>query len=519
MTASNPVAAAIGDTKLLLRLRWRMLRSRRTRVGVMVGLGVIVVLVYAASNAGLYVRLFAEQTVGTPLGLRAARYLVAFEHGDLADVGAVALAAVFAAALIPPLTGTINTALMAHEELVGVRPTRRHRYTDSFITLAVSSIGLLQLVTLTGVGSVLTVAGGRTFGLLFVWAAWPVLLMLSLAEGWAVEWVRRAWSPRTRLGAAAVGAIALGSAVLVDPDRGSTLFGVADAFAGTITAATDQQWSRFGFGVGLTVLVGVMAAVLGWVACGAALNRPEPASIKPRRRRGLLVRTPTRPGGALLHMMVMQMIRTAEIRRPLIVVAAAGLCGVFLSDPQSAAVTLVIAVPLAVGLAWGVNMFGVLGSAMPWLLAQPRVVARLLTYGGLIQVAATVGLVACLWAPPLAIGRISIADAAALAAGTGVATMLGTRSSFHKAIHRPYSAYLGRRGEVLVPPLTALNYTARLALWSGQVGAVVLRTDDAWIQWTLVGVAVVWTSLRWLQLAYRWKDRALQARVASIVAT
>ena len=132
--------------------------------------------------------------------------------------------------------------------------------------------------------------------------------------------------------------------------------------------------------------------------------------------------------------------------------------------------------------------------------------------------AITLGLATLVWAPVTFGGRIDLGEVAAIAAGTAVSTMLTARSAAHKSVNRPFLVRLTNRGDMIVPPLTAVNYTMRFALWSGQIGVLVLG-QDGWLQILLVTFALAWATLRFLQLFRQWADHNVQAFVIKQVAT
>ncbi len=220
-----------------------------------------------------------------------------------------------------------------------------------------------------------------------------------------------------------------------------------------------------------------------------------------------------------MQLLVRQMARTVEVRRPILAVVVLGMPAVWLSGGDRLVMTtLVLATPLAVALAWGVNCFGVLGAAMPWLASQPNLLRWLLWTVTAIQVAVVAVLAILCWAPPWVAGVVDTRDIASLAAGLAVSTAVTTRSAVAKAVGRPYLARLGEGGDVIVPPLAATNYALRFALWGGQFGVIVLAQSDRLLQVALVGAALVWSSVRFAALLGQWRNRAVQAYVVATVA-
>lgn len=525
------VSAAARDTSLLLKLRWRLIRSTKSRLGVILGLGGFFLLLGIAANIGTLIREWAAQGMQTAASIYAANYVVALDRGDLGIVGATALGSAMAAAMFAPFTGASMIALAPADDLTALRPTRLHRYFDSLVTSSISTIGFLQLISLTAVGSLLTLNGGRTAGLLFTWEVWPVLVLATVAEGWAIELVHRSFGPvaRRSLGLGLAGAVV--AAALVDPNHGRTLFGVGDLFSQTLTHAANHQNGLVWAAAGVVLVLGVAIFGLGLVLCRAALAKPAGVSLKARARRRLLPIS-TRPTVALVQLLLAQIWRTIEVRRPLMTVLVIGIPAALLTgDSTTCAMTMVVAIPLSVALAFGINTFGILGAAMPWLASQPGVMRCLLRITVGVQIGITVLLSVLVWTPATIVDHVSLGSVAAIAAGTAVSTLFTTRSAAAKAVNKPYLIRLGSRGDMIVPPLTAINYTLRFALWSGQLGVLTLNAGDAhftlaghlfypgvWLQILLVTVALAWTSVRFVGVFRQWTDRDVQAFIVKQVA-
>ena len=512
---TKDAARATGE---LLRLRWKMMGSARSRGSVILGLSAVSVVLYLTMNVGYAIRRFAENGVDTAAGQFAVNFVISLQRGELGAVGAAALGSALTASLFAPFTGASNLALANADELTAIRPPRLHRYFDALATQAFSTIGVLQLVSLTTVASLLTLDGNQTPGMVFAWSVWPVLILSSVAEGWLLELVHRRAGRLVRRTAGGVVLVVLVTALLLDPGHGKTLFGVGTVFSATVRAA--GQGDTFAFTSGLTVMLvlTLVLFVVGITLARAALSLPAVPTAKPKPVRAY--RMPNRPVFALARLLSLELIRTNEIRRPILTVLALGLpVVVFTHGSARAATTLVIACPLAVALSWCVNTFGVIGPAMPWLASQPHTMRLLPRVAIGTQVVMTLALAFVCWAPvawmnPL---RASVD----LAAGLAVSTALTTRGSFTKSVRRPFLARLGSRGDTIVPPLAAVGYTIRFAFLAGQLGVLTLNTgaDKPYLQALMVVWFTAWSALRTVYLLHRWDDPALRSSVIAAVAS
>lgn len=510
------VTAGYRDTRFLLRLRWRMVRSTRNRVALFLGFGIFALVIYGAINTGTVVRNLASEGIGTAAGVYAVNYVIALDRGELGLIGATALGAALLAALFAPFTGGSVTALFPEDDLTGFRPARMHRYFDSLITTAISSIGFLQLIALTTVGSLLTIGGGRAEGILLVWAIWPILVFVTVAEEWLVELVHRSFGASMRRLIFGLLIFGVALAIMLDPNNGRTIFGLGDQFLAAIEAAADRNFTRVAVTLVVVAALCALLFLLGLIACRSALAKPAAvASVKQNRR--LRIPQSTNPHVAVQQMLIAQAIRTTAIRRPLITILILGLPTAILVDSFNVMSTFVVAIPLTVGLSVGVNIFGVLGPAMPWLATMPGLMRSLFVQVIVFQAILITALLCMVWIPATIFGEVDTREVAAITAATIVSGLFTIRSSTDKSVNRPYLARLMNRGDMIAPPLTTIGYTIRLALWSGQLGVLTLTQDGA-IRYALVLAAIGIVTVRMYQLHQQWAEPQRQSYIIHQVA-
>lgn len=515
MPAPTEVSAAMRETVNLLRLRWRFMRTPKTRVVFIVSSVAFFLGTFIAAQTGTMVRRTAEQGLESPSGAFAINYIILLDRGELGALGASVIGSVFFIAVINPFLGASVQALFPVDDLAGLRPSRLHRYFASLIANVVTVGGLFQLLMLTILGSLLTLDGQRTGGLLFLWSMWPVGILLATLVAWSVEWVQRRYGHRTRLSIGAGLGASAATALLLDPNHGSTLFGLGNAIVAAVRAAA--QGDATVVAVSLTSAAGVsfLLLVSGMVACRSALALPDIAPPAPRVR-GRLIPMSTRPTLALVQVVVAQVHRTPSIRRAIRTVLFLGGIAVWVADGENLLMTLVVAVPLLMALDFGSNTFGILGPAMPWLASQPNVMKRLFWVVAGTQIVVTIGIGLVLVVPPMVAGRFTGEQVTSLCAGFLVSTVLMSRSAMHKSIHSPALVRTGRSDPAL-PPTRLVNYALRYVCWSG-VGAVIIMGLHGRMQIALVGLVVLWSLLRYLRLARHWRTPAVQAAIIAEVA-
>src|SRR4029078_2442287 len=97
------------------------------------------------------------------------------------------------------------------------------------------------------------------------------------------------------------------------------------------------------------------------------------------------------------------------------------------------------------GLAWGVNIFGVIGPGMTWLAAQPNVSRMILGVAVAVQLSLIAILSVGVWGPPAVFGIIDLRTAASVAAATLATSLVTTRSAAAQPGGHPYHAHVTPR--------------------------------------------------------------------------
>lgn len=504
-------------TRLLLALRWRMVRSRRTRMLLIAGALFVGFGMLMAINLGYAVQVAAMQG-DTTQGIYAQIWVSSLMYGTMSSIGAFAVGGAVVVAFFAPFTGTTTLALVPVEDLEAVRPTRAHRYFDALVINCVSGIGILQLLTLTGVTSLLTLDGQRLPAEVITWAVWGLLVVLTTTVGWVLEWVvRRFGKTRRRILGAVLGSM-LGVVLLLDPDHGSTLFGAA-AWYTTMLRSGLQGWTATLLAVlAVTVLITVLVMLAGVAASRWALSLPAPAGVAARARRAAPLGT--NPTAIAVRLFTRVVWRTLECRRPLASILVFGVPAMLLVGIDgNVEVAMTLAVPLAVALAWGVNVFGVLGTGMTWLASQPALIRRLPLVTTGLQYAATVGLLGLLWLLSYLGGHSTPETGQRVLIEATVGGLAVAAYCMRLSIEHPVRTRLSGRGDALVPPITALSYLLRLMLLA-VAPAVVLSlpvsgTDVARFCAVMVTGSLLLTA--WSQ--HRWNDPTVRSRVVHVVST
>lgn len=503
-------------TNLLLSLRWRMFRSLPSRVGLIVGViffGLIFLLVI---NMGYATQIAAQQGGGLDIESSFARYWIrSLSQGNMLNIGAFAVGGTLFATFVAPFVGTGTLTLAPIEDLAAYRFPRVHRYFDSLVINAISGLGVLQLLVLTGIASLLTMDGYRLPGLLFAWGLWLVLITTMSTVGWLVEIFFRKLgkSPRYLL----VGGLfaLVGVAAWIDPNHGSTLFGLSDAFAKTAREGI-HGWTVASI-ITPIVLVFVAGIILlsGVAFARIATRLPIPAKKKARIHQARsLGNTPVI---ALWKLLIRVLWRTPEVRRPIVALSAIGVI-VMLLVPlnQNVSFSLIAAGPLTVSLAWGMNIFGLFGTGMVWLASQPRLRDKMIWIIFVFQVTASMVLLLSFWCISFLAGHATPETFWTVFLGGGLSSTICASISLVLSVWKPRRARLSGRGDALLPPLVALGYTLLLVVLGPVPIEFILMgpltSDKLWI--VLGNITLSMICLIVAELL--WKRRSTLARIVAI---
>lgn len=510
---TQEAAAGWRATRMLIALRSRMMRTGEVRLAVAVGAIVAVLIAVVDMNLGFAAQTVAQQNDAA--GIFGRLWVSALADGSMLNIGTFAIGGALVAVLFAPFTGAATLSLMPVEDLEALRPPRTHRYFDSFVINMISGLGLLQFFAMTGVASLLTMDGFRLPGLLFAWSLWLLLIASMSSVGWTLEWVvRRFGATRRRFLAAGLLALIAG-VVLLDPRHGATLFGLSRLFGNAMRSGV-HGWNAASVTLPVaTLLVAAAAITLGLVAVRAALRLPTPIVDRSKPRRFLPVgKTPTRIAWSML---VRVLWRTPEVSRPIISLTLVGaVTMLFIPMNENVEFSILAAAPFTVALAFGLNVFGILGTGMVWMGSQPKILNRLPLLAFALQVALSLLLLAVLWAASFLSGHASVESAGRLLAGGALAAVACAALGTFLSVTRPIRARLSGRSDSLVPPLTALGYLVWLILLGPVPVGLLLTTGDP-VRQLLVVVGVSTVSLLLLLCAMRrWSNRAHRARVIAL---
>lgn len=517
------IASAFKDTLTLMNVRYQIIRETKGKIGLWAFIIMIAFGVYLTSYTGQLIKIMANSQSSNleAAKIYATTYLNSYLNGHIGGLVATTLGLAIISVMIAPFTGASATSLISHHYMVGVRANMRHRFTDSIVTQFVSSISLLQLLTLTSVASLLTIDGGRKEGILYAWASWPVLVILSTMFVWLAEYLYRKFGEKKRLAmlSIALGAIAL--VVYYNQEQAVTVFGIGTAYADIIkgfhTFDLFTQVLSFGILIGLWLLFAFCAYKMSQVA----LSHPDIFAKQVKKEKTISSRKASAlPLVEMCHLALMQVWRNIEIRKPIMMTAGFSIVAMWmLAYDSSLLATLVFVIPLMISLSWGANIFGILGNGLPWIISKPFSMRSILWVFGGLQLVMVLTLASLTLIPVVVFGKIDVDTAASFIIAVFGCSVVMTRSAISKSVYSPHPYKSGYRGEPILPPATLIAYTFRFVMWSGMLGLIVFTMNDILIQLGLVLVVCIWTFFRFRAMNNKFqKDPSIRNKIVFTVA-
>lgn len=512
------IVNAFQDTRLVVQLWFRLLPNAKSKVVALALLPFLWFALWVSLHAGPSILSTARRGTGDSVGKYTANYVVALQDGDLGVLGMSVVGAVALAGFISPFTSGGNVTLIPDLDLLGIRPAKLHAYFSSILTTAVSIIGFFQLMALTLVSSLLSIDGDPFPTAVIGWLTWFPLLGFTVAQIWFTEWMLRGVRRRVRL--------ALIGTIIATLTVAMAFFEGARAFVGTATNGYAALLRRVAqgdagaFHEALAIIAGVTAIVVvtGLWLCLKA--QALPAHTATKRFETILRLNPVRnPYLMFMQITVAQVVRNREVRRPMLVIFSVNLAGCWLVNSTEQQMSVMLTLPIAVGAAWGANMFGLLGPGLPWLASQPNLMRYLPAVTYPVQFIFSWLLCTVCWVLIAARHGIGLERFVVLELATIAVSALMTRAAFHHAVRHPTLVRLGGRGDTVVRPGQAIGYTLRYAPAAAMIGLLLTNLHSVPLVVAATVAVCCWVASRWYLSDRRWADEDVRAAVVRRVAS
>ena len=503
-------------TKLIISLRWRLVRLRKTKVLITFGGVFVLVGLIASINIGYALSLsIKQQNVNQNINIQT--MLSYILHAAQNNFGAVFLISIFAMAIFAPFAGSSTVSLFPSEDLQSIRPNETHRFFDSIIINCVSGIGLLQLLTLTGITSILTMDINKFIPLLLSWGLWFFLVTLMTTVGWTLEYTVRKFGKIKRRITGLLLTLAFGGGFFASAYFGKSPFAIGNSYIREIrntgSHGIDSQ--------SIILIVSIILGIIVLFIVGSFITKKALLLSAPSTSMGLGHRAPkltTSLKNLSISLLFKTLWRTGECRKPIIAILCFGAPAMFFSSTTTnLGPILIIAIPLTVALSWGVNSFGILGTGMNWVASQPKLIKKLPFYSFIIQFLLVLAMTVFLWLLAFFSGHSSIHKAIPLFAAIIISSIGTSVYSSYLSIKHPVRTQLTSRGNALVPPLTALAYLLQLIIIASIPSTIMtLKLPFIW-QFTSMDCLFASYMISLIALEVIWKGAETRARVIQIV--
>jgi hypothetical protein len=516
-----------GQVVALFALRWRMIRSRRVRIGLIVlaAMSLALVLLVIASSASVPLGDVSRGGFG-------ARDLVSRagpvdRTGEVAALLPSAMLAFGLFCIIAPLSAGGGTELIPEAELVAY-PVRVPTLVRLSLVLTPLNIAwYLQVLVLTAATSyAVRGPGGPGLPLGVLVAFMAACTSLGQALGWSLVGVRR--TRRGRRGTwILLGAALLVAAWVILTDRGVALLDSSPTqrVLGAQLRAANADY----LGTAPVVLVLVTAAVLGYLAsvriASWALRRPGDLGIDGPLVRPVVRRSfPTSEAQALRRIDRASVWRSAPLRRGLLVLAVLPVAAaVVASLPWSSIALLPPLVASGAALLFGVNALSLDGSGALWIATLPHDPAIVLRSKARVVTEVVGGsvLLVLVGASLRASAAPTLQDLVCVLGASVSCTAVVVAICLRLSITRPHRADLRGPRDTPAPPGTMAIYSARLAGTTTFVGLLFSVSTLGTAPLVPVALTIgllLWAMWSWTRTRRMWTLMSVRTHVVTTVA-
>lgn len=499
------MSGTLRQLRALLAVRWQMARAPGVRLGLVLGVLVVLWLLSEVSRTG---QLVDTATLGAAVQIAPAAFL---GFGLLA--------------VLSPLASGGGDELVPQDQLVAypVRPAAQ--FAGGLVLAPLDLVWIAQLLGLAALTSCLTLDGSALRGATTTAAYVAAVTVLGRSLSWAVTGLQRSVAGRRLVTAGAVAGLAAAVAAVRTPAVGELFVGPARAVVGGVIAGSDGHLRQWSVVTGSLVAVAGSGLLLGLLACRWALRRPGDAVD--HRTTGRVRRRAARSGplGALVAVDRASVWRAPALRRGGLVLAVLpGLLAAGAALPWGSVVVLPGLVAAGAALLFGVNAFGLDAAGSLWLASLPHD-PRLALAAKAVVVTETVlaaVLLAVLLGSSRSPGVPTGAEVAATACSAVLSTAVVVALALHASVARPHRAELRGGRDAVAPPGALAMASVRLAAPTAVVGVLLGAagaTAQPWLPLAITAPLLLVCACSLRRTARRWADPGQRARVVHTVAT
>lgn len=464
----KPLILGLNDTLDILVFKWRSVRKRSSKIGLIVGITVALAFLILAALSGPALRILLTTPTNPVQGFQ--ENLVLWINIFLSNNASLAVSgvlwALLGSILIIPLVGYSFASLIPEGDLASIKVTDNHKISDSLMLQFISTISFIQILVLTVITSVITIGSDNPgLGIVFSWAVWLVAVALTVLVAWSFEYLYRKYGVKSKLIIFAIILAIVGLLYLLFPNDFNEMFGIGEAYTVYVQNLTLNNLTPFILGM-LSVGV-VLFVILFGVSKIASLTlkiseRPKKKQVNKVliARLGLADKNKL---GSLSQFLGNMILRQNNIWKPLGLtsVFAIGMAVIFY-PVYDVLLTISTLIPIMISLVWAINVFGIIGSGTTWLVSLPNGKQQLLSSVMKIQyfIITAVSVVTILLVS--VIHQISIFSIISFILSLYVTTIVITQMSLRKSVYSPFRYRVHIRGESVLPPNKAFLYMIQL---------------------------------------------------------
>jgi hypothetical protein len=497
------------DTSSIIAMKWNSIKKLHIQIIIVAALAFFAALLYGMANIGSVLLLVVNLDLGNQSELIknfAAEYLNSFASGELNVYVSGVFGATILTILILPFSGYSLGGIVPTRDMAIIKPSNNYRLSDSILVQFVSALSLLQLISLTILSSLLSIEGGTGPAVVFAWATWIVIVFMTVAFMWIIEYFNRKYGNKVKIAMVASVFVILGTAVIIDPFHGTTFFGLSPVYVDVLqniyTYSVGNQVLSYGI---LAALLVIFSLVVNFVGT-KALMLPEPVAMKDTKKKKVKLSVLNYSSISLFALINLIVFRYKVIWRPILIttVFSAGLLITLgTSGIDGTLSSVMIIIPLVICLSFGINMFGILGSSNIWLASMPNwretivlklAAVQLLVIGTAYLIVIGAGVIS---------QKLSFADIFVALPGIISVSLVMVTYSISKSLKAPVKYTASSRGDAILPPMTLLSYMIKFMLMGGIIGTISIWGAGV-TQWIVLAAIVIAIVIWFVKLMKNW---------------
>lgn len=504
-------AAEPSQLRLLLGMRWRMMRMPKQRRRFGYALALVPLLSIVAVTAGMIAALVASDEV----------------RFNFALLAPTAFASFAVLAVLSPATSAGGSELFPSDQLVAYPISERTVFRSTLILAPANLAWVTHFVVLLGITAFVAAPGGLVVLALVTATAYAIsITVVGQAMGWWLEGIRQHRAGRWSL--RAFGAVSVVAVAAVHLSGNTTeLLNRLPTQRIAISAVQGSEGNLRGWApvvVALAALAAI-ALLLGDRGCRWALSRVSDGGLQPETKPIARRSLAHGPLLALMQIDRASVWRSAALRRGGLVMALLpGVIAAIARPGWDSLVLLTGLVAAGAGLLFGVNAFGMDGAGALTLEGLPisprlRFWAKTIIVIEFCLVTSSAALVVgALRAtePPTATQVVS------LLVSTVVCSLAVAAFCMRVSLRAPHRADLRGRRDTPAPPGAMIAYSARLA-WRTTMITIVLSivalTPWPWLPVMIAAPMALLAAWSLARSAGEWVDDANRSRVVAVVSS